>query len=298
MPRKDGALEALLHRSDPSEFHQFLAQPCVYMVTQLYKWRCTIPSKPLNLVIVVCVSDTHNNQISDLPYGEILIHAGDITQSGTLEELNASLAWIKSLPHPIKIMIAGNHDIVLDSSKTQSASPATIEWCDIIYLNSSSTSVTCTNGCRLNIYGSPLTPRNGNWAFQYPRNQDIWRNKIPADTDILITHGPPKGHLDLGQGCKYLLAEMWRRGPRLHVFGHIHSGHGVELARFDRLQSAYEDSIVKGGGLLNLGKAVWHFLATYFWFRTVEQAKARFVNAAMVEGLRNEPTRRPIVVEM
>ncbi len=56
---------------------------------------------------------------------------------------------------------------------------------------------------------------------------------IPGDTDILITHGPPFGILDMtirGEhtGCEELLRKIERVKPKLHVFGHIHEDHGQE----------------------------------------------------------------------
>ncbi len=50
---------------------------------------------------------------------------------------------------------------------------------------------------------------------------------IPADTDILVTHAPPQGILDAGQGCAELLEASKRVRPKLHVFGHVHAGYGV-----------------------------------------------------------------------
>ncbi len=40
----------------------------------------------------------------------MFIHAGDILRGGTLDELEAPAKWIHELPHPHKIVIAGNHD--------------------------------------------------------------------------------------------------------------------------------------------------------------------------------------------
>ena len=57
--------------------------------------------------------------------------------------------------------------------------------------------------------------------------------KIPFDTDILLTHTPPYGINDLKkldpepQGCKNLLKEVTERvKPKLHLFGHIHGRNG------------------------------------------------------------------------
>lgn len=57
----------------------------------------------------------------------------------------------------------------------------------------------------------------------------MWE-KIPANTDILITHGPPKGHGDTSDqgvscGCEELLARIKVLKPALHIFGHIHEGY-------------------------------------------------------------------------
>lgn len=55
---------------------------------------------------------------------------------------------------------------------------------------------------------------------------------IPADTDVLITHGPPAGILDMTPsgkqaGCQDLLDVIDIVQPRMHVFGHIHHSYGV-----------------------------------------------------------------------
>lgn len=297
MFERSGGLDALLERRRPSILQQFIKQPCLFLAKQLYKWRRVIAFEPINPIRVVCISDTHNSQPSDIPAGEILIHAGDLTQAGTLKEIQTSLDWLNSLLHPSKILIAGNHDILLDHTQphVDPVERASIDWGSIIYLNSESTTISCANGRCLKIYGSPLTPRHGNWAFQYPRNRDVWHNNIPADTDILITHGPPKGHLDAEQlGCKYLLDELWRKKPRLHVFGHVHEGHGVEWVQFDGLQKAYENTVIAGGGLWNLGRVLLEFFVARF--ASSKESRALFVNPAMVGGLRDEQRRRPITV--
>ena len=86
-------------------------------------------------------------------------------------------------------------------------------------------------------FSSPCQPRFKNeWAFDLPMDSEeigaVW-NRIPSDVDVLITHGPPKGILDLTfrgdhSGCPRLLARVKEIKPKLHVFGHIHEGYGVE----------------------------------------------------------------------
>ena len=85
------------------------------------------------------------------------------------------------------------------------------------------------------IYGSPWQPEFYNWAFNLSRGEDcakMWE-KIPVDTDILLTHGPPVGHGDKcksghNAGCVDLLARIADHvKPLFHIFGHIHEGYGA-----------------------------------------------------------------------
>ncbi|PWN17863.1 Metallo-dependent phosphatase [Microstroma glucosiphilum] len=68
-------------------------------------------------VRVVMISDTHGNELKDVPDGDILLHAGDLTRLGSTEELQEQVDWLCSLPHPIKVVIAGNHDYALDQDE-------------------------------------------------------------------------------------------------------------------------------------------------------------------------------------
>ena len=85
------------------------------------------------------------------------------------------------------------------------------------------------------IYGSPWQPEFYNWAFNLSRGEEcskMW-DKIPLDTDILLTHGPPVGHGDKcrsghNAGCVDLLARVVDHvKPIFHIFGHIHEGYGA-----------------------------------------------------------------------
>ncbi|RYO79115.1 hypothetical protein DL766_005247 [Monosporascus sp. MC13-8B] len=265
-------------------------------------------AKPLSMfgsqqdpVSIVCISDTHNSQPA-LPDGDVLIHAGDLTQSGTFKELEAAIAWLRGHRHPIKIIIAGNHDLLLDPSRDDaSGEPTTLrkslDWGDIIYLQDEEATVTCArNGRRLRVYGSPHSPRHGNWAFQHPREKDVWADgRVPAGIDVLITHGPPRAHLDLlNLGCVHLLRELWRVRPRLHVFGHIHEGAGTELVRFDSLQEAYERTVAAGGGVVNLMRTAILFVGAFMC--PAAETKSLLVNASIVGGLRDQKRRKPVTV--
>lgn len=150
---------------------------------------------------------------------------------------------------------------------------------DVVYLNESSiildieapTPTATINGSqqaplirpsrKLKIYGSPYTPTYVPSAFQYSSRQDFWNNKIPDDADIVITHGPPRLHLDasngIPRGCSSLAAEIARVRPRLHIFGHIHAGYGREDVVFDGVRRTYED-------IVNSNKGWWSLLEMFF----------------------------------
>lgn len=55
---------------------------------------------------IVCISDTHNNT-PKLPPGDVLIHAGDLTNQGSYDELERTVAWLEKAPFEIKIVVAG-----------------------------------------------------------------------------------------------------------------------------------------------------------------------------------------------
>ncbi|KAK3900874.1 Metallo-dependent phosphatase-like protein [Staphylotrichum tortipilum] len=304
--REPTGLHALLHRPRPTAWSQFLASPCLFLARMLYTWRGPLPfTPPPDAVTIVCVSDTHNSQPA-LPPGDVLIHAGDLTQSGTLRELQAALDWLRAQPHPVKIVVAGNHDRLLDrghdgvgwvGAAQAEVDRARLDWGGVVYLENESKEVTCANGRRLRVYGSPMTPRHGNWAFQYPRAEggDVWAGRVPPATEVLVTHGPPRAHLDLMRtGCEGLLREVWRVRPRLHVCGHVHEGAGREWLGFDGLQEAYERTVREGGGWGNLVRVVVAVLRVVV--RPRAEARGLIVNAAVVGGLRDDERRKPVTV--
>jgi Icc-related predicted phosphoesterase len=177
---------------------------------------------------IVAISDTHEqHETIKLPEGDILICSGDITYNGKPFAVSQFNAWFAAQPHRYKVLIAGNHDFLFEKERAYARSLISS---NIIYLENT--------GCEimgLKFWGSPETPWFFDWAFNRQRGADIRRywDEIPARTDVLITHGPPFGILDRNAndentGCEELLVAVQRTRPRVHIFGHIHEGFGVE----------------------------------------------------------------------
>lgn len=192
---------------------------------------------------VVCIADPHGRYFGTtikLPPGDVLVVAGDLCLNGTLLELEWAAAWLGTHINPYRqeqaqfkniIVIGGNHDFPFQVNPMEARNLLRDQ--GITYLQDEAVTI---EGVKF--YGSPWTPTFFNWAFMKDRGEEIQQEwaKIPTDVDVLITHGPPYGILDPGfkaahVGCEDLLFELENRiSPKLHVFGHLHSGYG-ELDR-------------------------------------------------------------------
>ncbi|KAI0397077.1 Metallo-dependent phosphatase-like protein [Xylariaceae sp. FL0594] len=235
----------------------------------------------------VCISDTHNCTVK-LPKGDVLIHCGDLTNQGSFKELSKQVAWLEQADFECKIVVAGNHDLTLDtefyemygSYRHNSVPQSAMDCQDLLtqaktltYLQHESRTfqLISPTGPRttFSVFGSPWSPAWGDgWAFQYPRWSDsnewmtgndtqaakaLWGD-IPLDSDIVITHGPARTHLDESRshetaGCEVLRQQLWRVRPLLSLCGHIHEARGAERVRWD-LES-------KNTGYAELGRTNW-----------------------------------------
>jgi len=189
-------------------------------------------------LIITIVSDTHtkHNEITqDLPGGDLLLFTGDLMNSGyKLSDITEFCNWFDSLDHYAhKIFIAGNHDRIFENNY-QMAMEIVNSYKNITYLQDSWVEI--GSDTKVKIYGSPWQPEFLNWAFNLPRNGPALASKwdaIPADTDILLTHGPAYGFVDTvwnkkhePLGCKLLAKRISAIKPKIHVCGHIHTGYG------------------------------------------------------------------------
>ncbi len=179
---------------------------------------------------VILISDTHglHHQL-EIPEGDILLHAGDISVRGTEDEVKDFLDWFSKQSHPHKIFIAGNHDFYFEKSSLEEIQKIIPK--NVHYLNEELLEI---NG--LKIWGSPITPiPKSLWAFNKTRGKEIQKhwNLIPKDLDILVVHGPAQGILDEildgdHVGCQNLLESVFLKQPKMFVFGHIHESRGVK----------------------------------------------------------------------
>ncbi len=190
---------------------------------------------------ITVISDTHTKHhqlTNDLIGGDLIIHAGDISSMGYFEEIKDFCNWYESLnQYDNSVFIAGNHDWGFQDNKVQISSLVdSYEW--ITYLEDSKLTFVNKEATEMcSIWGTPWQPEFHNWAFNLPRNgwelQEKWM-RIPSDIDILVTHGPPFGILDVSSygnmnaGCELLLEAVKVKKPKIHIFGHIHSGFGYQ----------------------------------------------------------------------
>jgi len=200
--------------------------------------------RPTNSLRFVCISDTfgaHTSLTGKMPHGDVLVHTGNFTESSLPQEISSFNAWLSTMPHKHKIVVAGSRDAIFDAeaypytwrraghptcyhiSETKSLLTA------CTYLEHTSTTVE-----GMKIFGSPYNCNAFSFAFHALRGapmKKLWE-KIPSDTDVLLTHTAPLGHGDLcvdgrREGCANLLDWVESYRPLLHIFGGVREGAGL-----------------------------------------------------------------------
>jgi Icc-related predicted phosphoesterase len=193
---------------------------------------------------IAAISDTHGKEwlLPRIPDADILVVAGDTLGQGMRFEFRDFVTWCLGQPVDDIIIVAGNHDFFLESADE---AYKVIAECQALYREKNSPHAPnvhylCDSGVVIKdvkFWGSPWTPAYGDWAFMKEDEElvEYWL-QIPDDTDVLITHGPPKDILDtvlrpkgygLNVGSSTLRTRISQVKPRLHIFGHIHEHGGV-----------------------------------------------------------------------
>ena len=161
---------------------------------------------------ILHISDTHGKHqiLKDLPNADVIVHTGDITEDGIEEEVKDFIEWFSGLSYAHKIFIAGNHDNCLYGANIEGLPD------NVHYLCNDSITI---DGIKF--YGVPMFLQDdldGNFLELFGR--------IPADTDVLLTHQPPLGILDEQDGINYGDYTLYKRvmdvRPKYHLFGHLH----------------------------------------------------------------------------
>lgn len=228
------------------------------------------------------ISDTHTyHGLLDVPKDiDMVIFSGDCSNPKdpykNKVEVENFIHWYSSLPIKYKIFVPGNHDTSIERgliSRFDFAAEG------IIYLENDFVEIDVNEGWgslandgkigstivpseKLKIWGSPITPTFGEWAFMKARHKthEVWKH-IPDDTDIVIVHGPPAGILDLSYnrrnelescGDSALKKRLLDINPKLVCFGHIHNCEDIINAGTRKL--SIRDTIYSNGSVVTDNK--------------------------------------------
>ena len=180
---------------------------------------------PTGSAVRIClISDTHGALPHTWPEADILIHCGDLGCQYDREQQHELLrALAKAGDYRLRVLVPGNHDHEATPEKCPEGLKILIDQ-ELSFEG-------------LRIYGSPATFRRGSGAFErHPEQMRATWSKIPPQTDVLITHTPPRGLLDAWQrpnginehiGCPYLHIYLQHLNLSLMGCGHVHASRGV-----------------------------------------------------------------------
>ena len=267
-----------------------------------------------------------------LPKVDVVLHCGDLTHCGGTSSYKKALKMLGAIDAELKLVIAGNHDLELDkdywnnhldeddepddhSRAVEVMKGRLAEEAGVTYLNEGIYTFVLENGAKFVIYASPYSEAFCDWAFAYEHNQDrfndvhqtvdgaksIAKHPIPTfpGVDIIMTHGPPKGILDEclqgNAGCKNLLQALRRARPKMHCFGHIHEGYGVEVVDWI-LKEDQTDKLGEYASCQEQKKPENEYpRAVHFPLKHGQQTL--MVNAAIMDG-KNKPANVPWLVDL
>lgn len=182
-------------------------------------------------------SDTHNQHksLGNLPEADVIIHSGDVSFAGTKAEFYDFLNWFLSLDYKYKIFIGGNHDSFLERKSRKDIQKILPKNCH--YLRHSGVTIESKK-----FWGVPMFVSEDIDGSYFEKIK-----QIPKNTDVLITHRPPLGILDLDGkinfGCAGLLQKVLDIKPEFHFFGHIHNAYGTEKS----IHTAFSNASILNG---------------------------------------------------
>lgn len=196
---------------------------------------------------IVAISDTHGkwNRLQ-IPECDILISAGDYSFRGEKHMVEDFHKWLNKQQAGYVVSVQGNHELNVEKNFEQMKEVAEKACPGVHFIAEGGVNIE-----GINIWGSAVTPWFRNWAWNVERGPKIkahW-DKIPTNTNILVTHGPPYGILDIVPfangtpkervGCHDLLNRLIDLPDlKMHIFGHIHHSHGAEMVANVRFYNA------------------------------------------------------------
>ena len=171
---------------------------------------------------LTCFSDTHATEIDPiLPKGDVLIFCGDFSGMSTTFDVIEFDRFMGKQKHKHKLVVLGNHEKQCEQ-----------DWnlvnlmtnCKVLFDSS-----IVIKGVKF--FGTSWQPEFNNWAFNRTEEELVELYKrIPNDTDVLISHCPPYGIVDMAHGehlgSKALKERINQINPKLVICGHIHGGYG------------------------------------------------------------------------
>jgi len=173
------------------------------------------------------ISDTHgeHEKLGRLS-GDVLIHCGDMFNmfSPRSDELERMDDWFGRQDFDLILCVGGNHDSALQNAIKSSEHP---------FENASVLQDKTHVHDGITFFGAPWVPMLSSHAFYCGADEleEKW-SFIHESTDVLITHTPPNGVLDVSSaglrlGCSYLAKRVRDITPRIHCFGHVHASAGT-----------------------------------------------------------------------
>lgn len=192
---------------------------------------------------ICALSDLHGHLPRINPC-ELVLIAGDIVPlniqfdnaAATLWFLDEFTKWINTMPCEEVIMIAGNHDRLLERASFIAHAVESKTHFKLTYLSGITYDYIAGDSNNYRIYGSPFCHKFGNWSFMQTEEWlKGYYDNIPEDTDIILTHDTPMlGDLDLlppsqwspkavHAGGKSLADAIQRVQPKYVFCGHLHT---------------------------------------------------------------------------
>lgn len=253
----------------------------------------------LRIVMISDTHGRHADIDIRSPKGErpadVLICAGDFTRYGRLSDAESFNEWIGKTAKtiPIKVVVNGNHEhnapwkkdvrkilsnlvflkdegriVVLRSYRNKEGKEVrrVVEWdrrrvdaCDRKRVLSGGDDDKDEAGDDLDVTTTEVKIWGTNFLWPM-RSSSPPYDAIPRDVDILVSHGPCKGHVDGGVGCTALRDIVSKISPRLVVSGHIHKAHGTTTTRSNEsgAWTTYVNAANSGNGHGRIANpAVW-----------------------------------------